>query len=38
MKHIPLLTGILLAPVADLHAAEASKSKPNMIIHFIDDL
>ena len=38
MKHTILLTAVLLAPLAALHAAEAKPAKPNIVIIFIDDL
>ncbi|MCC6508099.1 MAG: sulfatase-like hydrolase/transferase [Pirellulaceae bacterium] len=33
-----ILTVLLLAPLAALQAADAPQTKPNIIIHFIDDL
>ena len=38
MKLTILLTAVLLAPLAALHAAEAKPAKPNIVIIFIDDL
>jgi arylsulfatase A-like enzyme len=39
MKHtLPLLTALLLAPLAALHAADVSKPKPNIIFILADDL
>jgi hypothetical protein len=43
MKHTrPLLTALLLAPLAALHAADApkpnDKSKPNLVVIMTDDM
>ena len=39
MKHtLALLTALLLAPLAVLHAADVPKPKPNIIIILADDL
>ena len=39
MKHtIPLLTVLLLAPLAPVHAADSSAKKPNILIILVDDL
>lgn len=40
MKHTltPFITGLLLAPLTVLHAADAPKQKPNLIIIFTDDM
>jgi hypothetical protein len=35
---LTLLTALLLAPLAPLHAADAPKQKPNIILFLIDDL
>jgi arylsulfatase A-like enzyme len=36
--NLPLLTTLLLAPLAALHAADARTQKPNIILFLIDDL
>jgi arylsulfatase A-like enzyme len=39
MKHtILLLSALLLAPLAELHAADASHKQPNLVIIFTDDM
>ena len=38
MKALPLLTALLLAPVAVLQAADAPVTKPNIIIIIADAL
>jgi arylsulfatase A len=38
MKHILILAALLLAPPAALHAAEAPKRHPNIVILYADDL
>jgi arylsulfatase A-like enzyme len=39
MKHtFPLLTALLLVPLAALHAADAPKQRPNIIVILADDL
>jgi arylsulfatase A-like enzyme len=38
MKALTLLTALLLAPLAALHAAEAPKPKPNIVFILVDDM
>jgi len=39
MKHtLTLLTILLLTPLATLHAADAPKQKPNIVVILADDL
>ena len=39
MKHtILLLSALLLAPLAELHAADTSHKQPNLVIIFTDDM